>query len=419
VVNKPENNTAQRDGGCSAVPKLAIACQGGGAHTAFTAGVLAYFFLAFQHFKASNQPLPVELTAISGTSGGAITAAMAWSEADSWALGARRVLHFWHLNKALPTLENPHPFWWFEQSLNSWAQWAASLGNVLPKTQLPSNPEISRQIKQRMVADMETAFGPACQGGAINGRNGMRIHVGACDIVNPAARPDTAFTAFPASAHAPLEIAQLLASAAIPEIFTPEEISIGGNPHFFWDGLFSQNPPINDFFNGRSKAEKPDLLWVIQINPSVYESSRGEAYPTLPLEVEDRRNELIGNLSLGHELNTIETINALYAEPPVGLNGKKPVTYCIIPLGRLNGIPLDYASKMNRDPDFIDALIRLGASTAYDLAKSGALLRPDSHLTGKRQHACSWSNPSWPSPGSLVKYLIEPELRGIWQGGDA
>jgi NTE family protein len=410
--------------GSTGIPKLAIACQGGGAHTAFSAGVLSYFFLAFQHFQDKNQALPVELTALSGTSGGAITAAMAWSDPgktkEPWAEGARRMLRFWHLNKALAAPENPHPLWWFESGTNLLAQWAAAFGNVLPKVQLPANPETSRLVKARMTEDMKTAFGAACREGKIAGRPSMRIYIGTCDIVNKTGRPDTAFTAFPLQAGAPLEIGHLLASAAIPEIFTPEEILIDGEPRLFWDGLFSQNPPINNFFHGHEREAKPELLWVIQINPGPYEPANSEAYPKLPLEVEDRRNELIGNLSLGHELNTIETINALYAEPPEGLKDRKPVIYSLIPLGRLHGKPLDYASKMNRDPAFIDALIRHGAATAHEKAKSGALFSPVCHQSERGKPAKCWLNPpDWPTPASLAKYLeAEPDLQGIWRDFD-
>ena len=50
--------------------RVAIACQGGGSHTAFTAGVL----------QGLLQDLPprVDVVALSGTSGGAICAALAW-----------------------------------------------------------------------------------------------------------------------------------------------------------------------------------------------------------------------------------------------------------------------------------------------------------------------------------------------------
>ena len=40
------------------IPRVAIACQGGGSHTAFTAGVLAYLFLAFEHFERRGEGSP-------------------------------------------------------------------------------------------------------------------------------------------------------------------------------------------------------------------------------------------------------------------------------------------------------------------------------------------------------------------------
>ena len=50
--------------------RVAIACQGGGSHTAFTAGVL--------QGALAKLPADVEVVALSGTSGGAICAALAW-----------------------------------------------------------------------------------------------------------------------------------------------------------------------------------------------------------------------------------------------------------------------------------------------------------------------------------------------------
>ena len=55
--------------------KIAIACQGGGAHTAFTAGVLIP--LLQEHHKPDPA---INIVALSGTSGGAICALLAWFE---------------------------------------------------------------------------------------------------------------------------------------------------------------------------------------------------------------------------------------------------------------------------------------------------------------------------------------------------
>ena len=52
-------------------PKVAIACQGGGSHAAFAAGVLL-------ELLSQDNRSRFELAGISGTSGGAICAALAW-----------------------------------------------------------------------------------------------------------------------------------------------------------------------------------------------------------------------------------------------------------------------------------------------------------------------------------------------------
>ena len=57
--------------------KVAIACQGGGSHSAFTAGVLRGVLQEAQKKDAS-----FEIVGLSGTSGGAIcrTACLAWAD---------------------------------------------------------------------------------------------------------------------------------------------------------------------------------------------------------------------------------------------------------------------------------------------------------------------------------------------------
>ena len=67
-------------------PRVAIACQGGGSHTAFTAGALRGLLGA-----------DAEIVALSGTSGGAICALLAWYglvQGDREA-GARLLQSFW------------------------------------------------------------------------------------------------------------------------------------------------------------------------------------------------------------------------------------------------------------------------------------------------------------------------------------
>ena len=92
----------------------------------------------------------------------------------------------------------------------------------------------------------------------------------------------------------------LLASAAIPEMF--RAVTVPGRG-VYWDGLFSQNPPIHDLIDLRI-----DELWLIQINPSTC-----ARVPTETHEILDRRNALSGNLSMEQELAFIDTLNRAIA----------------------------------------------------------------------------------------------------------
>lgn len=98
------------------------------------------------------------------------------------------------------------------------------------------------------------------------------------------------------------------ASAAIPWIFQGVEVAEPYPPHkdmhTYWDGLFSQNPPISDFFTDADSDVKPDEIWIAQVNPQRSETK------DLRKRLWDRRNELNGNLSLNQEIAAMAAINA-------------------------------------------------------------------------------------------------------------
>ena len=71
----------------------------------------------------------------------------------------------------------------------------------------------------------------------------------------------------------------------------------------YWDGLYSQNPPIHDLTDHNINE-----LWLIQVNPSTC-----ARVPTETHEIMNRRHELAGNLSMEQELKLIELINRLIA----------------------------------------------------------------------------------------------------------
>jgi hypothetical protein len=91
--------------------RVAIACQGGGSHTAFTAGVL-------KGRLRSGTLQEREVVALSGTSGGAVGALLGGDAAGA----AEDLEAFWRDNSATA----PH-----EQIMNSWILWASTLQNFV------------------------------------------------------------------------------------------------------------------------------------------------------------------------------------------------------------------------------------------------------------------------------------------------
>ena len=115
----------------------------------------------------------------------------------------------------------------------------------------------------------------------------------------------------------------------------------------YWDGLFSQNPPIHDLIE-----HQIDELWVIQINPSTC-----ARVPTETHEILDRRNALAGNLSMEQELKFIEMLNrgdrARAGSPiPSSARFASRASRWIAELG--------YRSKLDRRPELLDELREYG-----------------------------------------------------------
>jgi NTE family protein len=148
----------------------------------------------------------------------------------------------------------------------------------------------------------------------------------------------------------PLTLPGVAASGSLPELFPAEEIDDG----YYWDGLYSQNPPVREFVAAAPKDLQyvPDEIWIVRINPQQC------AYvPTSMAEIEDRQNELMGNLSLNKELDLIMTLNTLLKNYPGVLGGKyKPVTVRTIKMTKRTAMCLKYSSKFDRSRAFVEEL---------------------------------------------------------------
>jgi NTE family protein len=313
--------------------RVAIACQGGGSHTAFTAGVL-------KGLLRSGRLSDHEVVALSGTSGGAVCALLAWYHLlGNDAVGATEALDaFWRDNSATAPQE---------QVVNNWLLWASSLQNFVatPAVSPYHNPfstvalDEFRGMLERRVDFEKVGVQPEGSWPA--------LLVGAVDVLSGE------FRAFH-SRRDRISAQTILASAAIPTLFRSVRLD-GGT---FWDGLFSQNPPIRELTD-----ERPDEVWVIQINPR----ETGHE-PKTVAEIADRRNELAGNLSLYQELRFIEKIDQMLDEGYLSAGGEyKQIVVRVIELSRSRfSRSLGTASKLNRDPRFIRDLISHGEVRAEE-----------------------------------------------------
>jgi NTE family protein len=310
--------------------RIAVACQGGGSHTAFTAGVLSRLF-------DGPELDGYDVVGLSGTSGGAACALLAWTAlVGGDRHEARALLHgFWADNSAstpLAAAENAGLLW------ASTLQGAGLLPVVSPYDLPIDGLDQLRDLLTRRVDFARVQVDP--------GGERPLLLVGAVDVLSGA------FRAF-SSRRDRITADVILASAAIPTLFPA--VHTGGGT--YWDGLFSQNPPVRELLDVR-----PDELWVIQINPT----ARAEE-PRTVLDIADRRNELAGNLSLYQELHTIELVDRLLADGLLAGDTYKQVTVRVLEFARpASSRLLGPASKLNRDRAFIRELMAQGERQAEE-----------------------------------------------------
>jgi NTE family protein len=354
--------------------RVAIACQGGGSHTAFTAGVL-------KRLLGAEELAGIEVVGISGTSGGAVCALLAWSALleDDPAAAGPLLEAFWTDNSATTPLE---------QLVNAWVVWAARLESLvaLPAVSPYDNLGSAAALEEfRRMLERRVDFG-RFEVEADSSR--PMLLVGAVDVRSGE------FKAFN-SRRDRITADMILASAAIPTLFRAVRVGDGT----YWDGLFSQNPPVRELVDTR-----PDEIWVIQINPRAWD---GE--PKTMLEIADRRNELAGNLSLHQELGFIEKVDQLLDEGLLAGDGRyRQITVRLIELTRPRlSRTLGSASKLNRDPAFIRELIAHGEARASEflaaLAFEDAWRRrdPEAVLACFADDAELVSGPPFPDRGSV------------------
>jgi NTE family protein len=309
--------------------RIDLALQGGGAHGAFTWGVLDRLL----------EDGRLEIAGICGTSAGAMNgAALAYGLARGGPAEARAVLkRFWGLlaDRARFSPFQPTPLdrlfsigdmhfspgWLFYDALSRLVSpYVANPANYNPLVEVLDDVIDFDWLRRNCTVGLFVC--------ATNVRTGKLRVFGSDEI----------------SAKA------VMASACLPPLFQAVEI----DGEHFWDGGFMGNPPLYPLIY---HTDCEDVL-VVQINPICVDE-----VPMTAQAIVDRMNELSFNSSLMREMRAIAFVRKLLAEERVPRGRYKDLKIHTIH-AESEMRRLGYSSKLNAGGDFLRWLFELGRGRA-------------------------------------------------------
>lgn len=279
--------------------RINLALQGGGAHGAFTWGVLCRLL----------HEDDIEIAAISGTSAGALNAAALKS---GWVADGRA--------GALANLD-----WLWEQighvtdpNFAPWISAAAPTAELWAKALKYSPAYTAFDMTTRMLSPY--IYGPAMRNplanivkkfhyDAVCATDGPDLHICATNVRSGKIRVFTGDEIIP-------EV--IMASACLPSLFQAVEFADPqtGKVEAFWDGGYTGNPALYPLFS----KDLPDDILIVNINP-LYR----EELPTDTQSIENRINEISFNSSLLRELRAIDFVKRLLSDGKITPGSMKNV----------------------------------------------------------------------------------------------
>ncbi|CUH53770.1 patatin-like phospholipase family protein [Shimia sp. R11_0] len=277
--------------------RINLALQGGGAHGAFTWGVLDVLL----------QDEDIEIAGITGTSAGAMNgAALKAGMLRDGRQGARDSLRwFW---EQMGAHQMPGMDLWF----------AAVPPGAVSRAMDYSWPFMAADMLQRMTSPY--AMGPFYEHplrdivdqlsfDLVCAEAGPELFVCATNVRSGKAR---VFSGQEISTEA------LLASACLPTLFKAVEIADPetGKTEAYWDGGYTGNPSLWPLY----KRDLPEDVVIININPL-----RRETLPVTPQQIGNRINEISFNASLMSELRAVAFVQRLIDQGALTREEKREV----------------------------------------------------------------------------------------------
>ncbi|WP_121065129.1 patatin-like phospholipase family protein [Chachezhania antarctica] len=315
--------------------KINLALQGGGAHGAFTWGVLDRIL----------EDEDIEISALSGTSAGALNAsAFKAGMVQGGREGAKEKLN-WVWDQVGAVKDGRMQAWMEGVDLSKMAQaieyspmfaaadfWSRAVSpySYGPFYSNPLEPILATFDFDAICADK----GPALFICATRVRNG-KIRVFSGDEIHPEA---------------------IMASACLPTVFQAVKIhdSQTGREEAFWDGGYTGNPALYPMFEDRYP---PDIV-IVNINPL-----EREDLPVTAHQIQNRINEISFNSSLLREMRAINFVQRLIEDGTIHTGRMSQVYVHMVADDELMNT-LSVATKMMPNPIVLSRLKDAGRTAA-------------------------------------------------------
>jgi NTE family protein len=307
--------------------KVNLALQGGGAHGAFTWGVL-------DHLLEDGR---LDVQALSGASAGAMNAVnFAEGFRKGGAAGAQKQLgEFWKaasFDGVLPAIQRNL----IEGALDFWKQTPAAM--VFQQTSSLFSPT---EINPLGLNPLRSAVSAMVDFEALRASDHMKLFVAATNVETGKVR---------VFHRDELTLDMVMASACLPTIFPA--VMIDGVP--YWDGGYMGNPVLFPFF---TETETEDII-LVQINPIMRKGA-----PKTAEEIMGRIDEITFNGPLLQEFRAIDFVARLIEAGRLqGTHYKCIRLHVIQAEAELNRFGA--ASKLNVDYDFFVTLRDIGRKAA-------------------------------------------------------
>jgi len=310
------------------VKAVNLALQGGGAHGAFTWGVLDRLF----------EDDRIWIEAISGTSAGAMNAVVAAQGMyDGQAPGAREALHaFWSAISHAGRL-NPIQRSWLDQVTGNWSLDTSPSFAAFDLVNRLTSPYDVNPFNVNPLRDL---LGRLVDFGKVRDCKDMGVFVSATNVHTGRVR---------VFERDEIGLDVVMASACLPDLF--QAVEIEGVP--YWDGGLMGNPPLFPFFHGSPS----DDIVIVQINPITREET-----PKTARDIANRVNEITFNSALMHELRAIDFVCRLREAGKLGDEYRSMKVHMIEARKRMR--PLGASSKLNTEWRFLRHLFDIGRQAA-------------------------------------------------------